>query len=305
MKKAILASAVFTLLCAGAPAALAQEGPPSEPPRYEAFTVPVVPPGGLPATPPGDQPDMQEAEDAAVAETAEPAPSSEKPRKNFLNLPPGWSGAVELGLSGSDGNTENFNMRAAFDLARKVGLGESALNLTYRYSAEGGDATANRFVASARHDQRFSATSKWRYFITGVYEFDEFQDWRHRLTLGNGLGYAFVEDDTTKLIGRVGIGASKRWGGADESWIPEGILGLDFEHKLSERTSVYATVNYLPDLSDFPQYRLNSTAGLKVVVDPELGLNLHAGFEDRYDSNPGPGSRRNDIDYFLMLGWKF
>ncbi|MBX3380699.1 MAG: DUF481 domain-containing protein [Phycisphaeraceae bacterium] len=293
MKKAIVAAAVSTSLFLGLPTAFAQESPPPEHPASE------------PATPPADQPAVQQAQDAAIAETTESTPQSEKPKKNFLNLPKGWSGAVELGLSGSDGNTENFNMRAGFDLARKIGLGSSALNLTYRHSAEGGDVTANRFVASARHDQRFSETSRWRYFISGVYEYDDFQDWRQRITLGNGLGYAFIEDENTTFIGRVGVGASRRWGGADEDWIPEGILGFDFEHKLSERTSVYAHLNYLPDLSQFTQYRLNTSAGIKIVVDPELGLNLHAGFEDRYDSNPGPGSQRNDIDYFLTLGWKF
>lgn len=297
MKKAHLCFVVFGLLAAVAPGAVAQED------KHAA-----APTSGQQTSEPAveaQQISEQQAADAAVASTGEGAAKAPQPKKNFLGLPEGWSGAVELGLSGSDGNTENFNMRAAFDLARKIGLASTALNLTYRHSAEGGDVTANRFVAGIRHDQRFSETSRWRYFISALYEYDDFQDWRHRLTLGTGLGYAFIEDDKTTLIGRVGAGASKRWGGADENWTPEGILGIDLDHKLSERTSIYAHVTYLPDISQLTQYRVNSSAGVKIAVDPELGLNLHAGFEDRYDSNPGPGSQRNDIDYFLMLGWKF
>lgn len=297
MKKVMTFLVFIGTLAVLAPRAIAQEEKPAAPATTEQPT--------SESQPVQQQIAEQQAEDAAIAETGEGEAKAPKPKKNFLGLPEGWSGAVELGLSGSDGNTENFNMRAAFDLARKIGLASTALNLTYRHSAEGGDVTANRFVAGLKHDQRFSETSRWRWFATALYEYDDFQDWRHRLTLGTGLGYAFIEDEKTTLIGRVGAGASKRWGGADESWTPEGILGIDLEHKLSERTSVYAHVTYLPDISQITQYRVNSSAGVKIAVDPELGLNLHAGFEDRYDSNPGPGSQRNDIDYFLMLGWKF
>ncbi|MBN8598540.1 MAG: DUF481 domain-containing protein [Planctomycetes bacterium] len=262
------------------------------------------------------------AEEAAIAEVAplaESAPatksvapaeerSGELPQKqkpNPLGLPEGWSGAVELGLSGSDGNTENFNMRAAMDLNRKVGLADSMLRLTYRRSADEGDVNANRFVADGRHVQRFSKTSRWSMFIAGTYEYDDFQDWRQRLTLNAGVGYAFVDSKETKLVGRVGAGANRRWGGADENWTPEGLFGATLEHKLTERTSIYAGVDFLPDISTSGEFRVNSRGGLKIVVDPELGLNLHIGFEDRYDSNPGPNSNPNDIDYFVLLGWKF
>jgi putative salt-induced outer membrane protein YdiY len=247
---------------------------------------------------------------AAVAEVAAPAdaasgqlPQTKKP--NPLGLPEGWSGALELGLNGSDGNTQNFNMRTALDLNRKVGLADSTLRLTYRRSAEGGDVNANRFVADGRHVQRFSETSPWSMFISGTYEYDDFQDWRQRLTLNAGVGYDFVDTRETKLTGRVGAGANRRWGGADENWTPEGLFGLMFEHKLSERTSVYGGVEVLPDISSSGEFRVNAKGGMKVIVDPELGLNLHIGFEDRYDSNPGPGSKANDVDYFVLLGWKF
>jgi len=252
----------------------------------------------------------QQSQNAAVAQVAEPAeatgsdaPPQKKP--NPLGLPEGWSGAIELGLSGSEGNSQNFNMRSALDLNRKVGLADSALRLTYRRSADGGEVSANRFVADARHVQRFSETSRWSMFVSGVYEYDDFQDWRQRLTLNAGVGFAFIDTKETKLVGRVGAGANRRWGGADENWTPDGLFGFTVEHKLSERTSVYGAVDYLPDISASGEFRVNSKGGLKILVDPQLNLNLHIGFEDRYDSNPGPGSDPNDLDYFVLLGWKF
>lgn len=262
-----------------------------------------------PAEQPAQQQAEQQAEAAAVAETtAPPATESSEAMKvpsNPLGLPQGWSGAIELGLSGSDGNTQNFNMRSALDLNRKVGLADSTLRLTYRRAADGGQVSANRFVADARHEQLLAEKSRWRYFLNGTYEYDDFQDWRQRLTLNAGVGYALIDTKQTQLIGRLGAGANKRWGGADENWTPEGLVGATFEHKFSERTSIYAGVVVLPDISTSGEFRVNSRGGVKITVDPQLGLNLHIGFEDRYDSNPGPGSNPNDIDYFVLLGWKF
>lgn len=254
---------------------------------------------------------QQQAESAAIAEVPDPIPAAQdeqlpaKKKPNPLGLPEGWTGALELGLSGSDGNTQNFNMRTALDLNRKVGLNDSTLRLTYRRAADGGQVSANRFVADAQHVYRFSETSRWSLFASGVYEYDDFQDWRQRLTLNAGLGYAFIDNKETKLVGRLGGGANRRWGGADENWTPEGLVGFTIAHKLSERTSVYGALDYLPDISTSGEFRINSKGGFKIIIDPELNLNLHLGFEDRYDSNPGPGSKANDIDYFVLLGWKF
>jgi hypothetical protein len=62
--------------------------------------------------------------------------------------------------------------------------------------------------------------------------------------------------------------------------------------------------DYLPSLDNFPDFRLDARAGYQIRVDPDSNLLLRAGVVDRYNSNPG-NRKRNDVEYFLMLGWEF
>jgi hypothetical protein len=90
-----------------------------------------------------------------------------------------------------------------------------------------------------------------------------------------------------------------------EGWTPEALAGVDFEHKLDERQSVFVSGEYLPSLSEIPGYRVNGKGGYKVVIDPSNKVTLEVGVADRYDSDPGAGRWRNDMEYFLTIGWEF
>lgn len=235
------------------------------------------------------------------------APLVETPRladdpKGFWS---GWKGGVELGLNGSDGNTEVFNFRAGANAERKTDLMVTTASAAYQRAMENSEVTKNRFELNGRNDWIFEKGSPWRYFVTAKYEYDDFQAWLHRVTLGNGIGYAFIENDTTFLLGRAGLGISREFVGGDNKWVPEGILGADFSHKLTERQKITASVDYLPSLSEFPDdYRVIAKAAWEIMVDPEVKMSLKIGVEDRYDSTPGD-KKRNDVDYFALLVWSF
>ncbi len=216
-----------------------------------------------------------------------------------------WTGGVEAGLNGSTGNTETFNLRAGAKAERKGEHWENKFDILYNRATDDGTTTKNRVEANLRNDYKFGGESRWRLFTTVKYEYDDFQDWNHRLSFGAGVGYALIQSERTLLVGRAGIGVRKEFGGSRNEWIPEGILGLDFEHKLTERQKLTATVDYLPSLDPWGPYRLNAKAAWEVLVDPESKLSLKIGAEDRYDSDPGADRKKNDLDYFAMLVWAF
>jgi putative salt-induced outer membrane protein YdiY len=231
------------------------------------------------------------------------APAAPPPPQTFLD---GWTGSVEAGLNGSTGNSEVLNARAAVTGERKTDLMITKASATYVRAQESGTTTKNRFELAARNDWIFEKGSPWRYFITGTYDYDDFQDWQHRITLGNGIGYAFIDDDTTLLVGRAGIGVRREFGGSNDDWTPEGIFGADLSHKLTERQKITASIDYYPSLEDFmDDYRIVTKAAWEVLVDPEIKMSLKVGAEHRYDNTPGPNTKRNDLDYFALLVWSF
>lgn len=238
-----------------------------------------------------------------------PQPEPEAP-ETVVPPPPtslleGWKGTVEFGLNGSSGNTERVNLRAGLGATRKTNKIETSLNFTYVWAKDEGDNTENRARVDLRNDWLLGDDSPWRAFLKGSFEFDEFQDWDTRLSVFGGLGYEFIDTSETFLLGRIGAGVTREFGGDDNDVMPEGLLGLDFRHALTERQQINATAEFLPDLDDVGQFRAIGRASYDILIDPEANLKLKIGVEDRYDSDPGDGYRRNDFDYFALIAWEF
>ncbi len=216
----------------------------------------------------------------------------------------GWKGTVEAGINGSAGNSEVFNLRIGVGAKRTTQKMETTVASTYTRATEGGTVTKNRWDGNVRNDWNLG-DSPWLIFAQGRLEYDDFQDWDWRLTVNGGVGYKFIKTKETTLIGRVGVGATKEFGGSNNAWIPEGLLGIDFSHQITERQKIFGLLEYYPSFKKFPQYRLLARVGYEILVDPSVNMFLKIGAEDRYDSNPGGGKKKNDVDYFLTLGWAF
>lgn len=217
----------------------------------------------------------------------------------------GWTGGFELGLNGSSGNTERLSFRAGANAGRTTDELDTKASVTYSYAKDEADVTDNMFVGNLRNDWLFPDESRWRIFADGTFEFDEFQEWDMRLSGSGGVGYELIDTEKTFLLGRIGIGLTREVGGSENAVVPEAVLGVDFEHQLTERQKITASADYHPELSDIGPYRVHSQAAWEILVDPEVNMSLKIGVDDRYDSSPGSGFNRNDLDYFAMLVWSF
>ncbi len=226
-----------------------------------------------------------------------------------LNPPPppkffeGWTGSVEAGITGTTGNSENFNFRIGLNAERLTEDMETRFDALYRYATQEGEDTVNRFETGIRNDWLFE-DSPWRLFVQGRYEYDEFQDWDHRISGFGGIGYEFIDNDTTTLVGRAGLGGAQTIGGADEEFTPEGLLGLDLTHQLTDNQKIAAGTEVFPALDPVGDYRVNSYADYTVTVNPDTNMFLKLGVKHRWDSDPG-NAKRSDLDYYLTLGWGF
>lgn len=220
----------------------------------------------------------------------------------------GWEGSVELGITGSAGNSETFNFRTGISLERMRPTMETRVGLLYKYSTDEGVESQNRFEASARNDW-LVPDSRWRYFVQGKYEFDEFQSWDSRISGFGGVGYEFIRPEdqpaNISLVGRAGVGGSQTIGGPDETFTPEGLLGLDFDWIIKDGQKFFVHTELFPSLDEFGDFRWITDVGYEILLSEENNLFLKLGAQDRYDSDPGGSAKRNDIDYYVTLGWKF
>lgn len=237
----------------------------------------------------------------AEAAAAVPPPIQEEAKLSFFQ---GWKSSVQAGINGADGNTENLSARIGFATARLTDEMESRFDLTYTYATSDGEKSASRGEANYRNDWLFK-DSPWGFFVQGKAEYDEFQDWDWRLSAFAGPSYTVVKNETTTFRLRAGAGISREFGGSENHIVPEALAGFDFAHKFTDRQSIFINYEYLPSLDDFPAYRMITKAGYEIVVDPTNNISLKLGAEDFYDSSPGEGRKRNDIQYFALIAWAF
>ncbi|MCW5767180.1 MAG: DUF481 domain-containing protein [Phycisphaeraceae bacterium] len=266
--------------------------------------VTILPSPDAPA-PESAQPEVSAPPEAPTEDSDAPAAAPEPAPAPKLSFWSGWKRSVDIGVIGSDGNSETFGARAALGAQRKTDHMETTVGLSYVYNTDNGEKTKSRGELTARNDWLFGKDSRWGFFAEGKIEYDEFQDWDWRLSGFVGPSYAFIRNDKTLLRGRVGAGGSYELGGDDNGFEPELLIGLDFEHAFNARNRIFASGEYLPSLSNFPDYRVNSKAGWETIIDEKSGMNLKLGVVDRYDSDPGEGIKKNDIEYFITLGWSF
>ncbi len=235
------------------------------------------PAGGAPATPTTEAP---------------PAP------------PPAWTWRLELGLNGSEGRTEKLDGRVNFLAQRRTDETRLALDANYRTATSRGDRTQNKFDAGAIHDWYWN-DSPWLAFVQGRFELDEFADYDQRYSAGGGVGYAFVRNDRTELVGRLGLGGAMEQGGPKDGDItPEGIAKLELSHRLTEITRLTGGAEYYPDLNRIGDYRAILNAAIETRLSATSPASLKFGvrqeFEDRH------GFTQDDLlEYFALFVVEF
>ena len=118
-----------------------------------------------------------------------------------------WDGSCELGFNGSEGNTETLNFRFGFDAKRKTDANVFDIDLDYHKKTADSQETANRMFFDGRYEWLYGE-SPWTSFVHQTTEYDEFKAYNVRVTLDTGIGYKFIDTDSTSLMGRFGSGAS-------------------------------------------------------------------------------------------------
>jgi hypothetical protein len=217
-------------------------------------------------------------------------------------VPSPWTGGIDLGISGSQGNTDTLTLRAGLDLRYDDPDDFAILNVLYILNQANQGDLENKAFALIRNEMPMDMGLAW--YAQGTVEYDASRTVYLRVASHSGLSYAILQDGTQLLKLRAGAGVDREWGGNSNDWVPEGQAGGDYEYKLSDKTRLTLSADYYPDLGDFAHYRLRFRASFDILLDPTYNAYLRLGAFDRYDSQPF-GSKRNDLEYFVTLQFRF
>ncbi len=263
---------------------------------------------------PADQPTQEAQLEAAKSTltdagyTVEPPAGEELPNPGLklgpVTLFEGWERRFEVAITGSEGNTDNLNARVALGGFYEDAERRWFVDLAYFTAQDNGDTTENEFYAQATRDWLLPE-KKHFYFLTGRYDWDEFQDWESRISGAGGIGYQFVKNDTWELLGRAGLGGNQTFGGTDDEFTPEALLGVGVLWNITDGQKLSFSNTYYPDLSDINEFRNLTRAEWEITIDAGRNLALKLGAENEYQSEPGGDAEKNDLKYYLALIWDF
>jgi putative salt-induced outer membrane protein YdiY len=257
----------------------------------EGPSVPVASPGGTVAP----------AGDVADADPAPLAPAD----PGFLDWK-SWNKSITFGLNGSSGNSDALSGHLTVGLDREIRRHKTRVDALYRASQRDGRNSENRLRLDVRHDWLPPEDGRWRWWVKGTYEFDEFQSWDHRASGHAGFGYEMLKESETTLVWRMGLGGSQTFGGEDDDFAPEALLtGVDFARQIKQDQRLVFGTELFFDLREAEDYRVNSSMNYEITIDRETGMILRTGVDHRFESEPGGQAERSDFNYFMSLGWRF
>jgi putative salt-induced outer membrane protein YdiY len=237
-----------------------------------------------------------------VIPTSELEPAAPPPAGLFgTPLLAGWKRAISAGLSGSDDTSEQVDINGQLTMAVDGEHSRQDFLASYFYSHTDGETKTNRALAKYEQDRSIAET-RFFYFGQAHYDYDQFQDWDHRISSAAGLGYELLERETVSLRGQLGGGFSQTFVG-EEDFTPEGLAGLEFEWNPSEDQHLALGTTYYPDLSELSEYRLLSSAGWTIQLQLIDGLGFKLGATHEYLSSSD--TNKNRLNYFANLTFSF
>ena len=207
-----------------------------------------------------------------------------------------WSGALDAGLSATRGNADTLVIGLGSQVARTTQrdkLSLHAASLFARNSTSGVSVTtAEAIRGGARYDRNIN-DRLFGFALTDL-ERDKFQQLDLRLVFGGGLGYHARKTERMRLdLFAGGSYNREKFSTGLTRNSAEALVGEELSYKLSESTTLAQRAVLSPNLSEFGEYRFAFDLTGVTRLTRQLGLQVTV--SDRYQSNPQPGIKKNDL----------
>jgi putative salt-induced outer membrane protein len=204
-----------------------------------------------------------------------------------------WTGKGEAGMAIANGNSDTRTANARVAAAHKSGSSENSFFVGGLYVRNEGETTARRWEAGAQTRQNFRGNNFW--YGGARYEEDRFSGFDHQGLVTTGIGRRFIENDTTKLIGQIGVGY-KFWESletllepADKDSSATGVASVEFEHKLTGTTTLFNRFGgEFTSNNNFLQNEL----GVAVKMTDRIALAV--AYAVRHNTDPPDGFEKTD-----------
>ncbi len=214
-----------------------------------------------------------------------------------------WQRRIGVSLVGSSGTSENYTFRQSLNLKYEDDKTRWNSTSVYLLSSDENETSEQKAYTTLTRDWLL-LDSKYFYFSSSNFYWDEFKDWDYRFAQFGGTGYQFIKNEKWDALGRLGLGVKRTVGsGSNEETTIEGLLGFEIGRDIKDRHSIKGTNIFYPNLTNTGEYRNVSTLNWNIKFDYISGLGLNVGLRNEYDSNES--GKKYDFDYYVSITWDF
>ena len=132
---------------------------------------------------------------------------------------------------------------------------------------------------------------------------DTVADIDYRISTSPGLGYYFVKNATTSLRAEIGPGYIYEQDKSGHQSYMTLRLAERFDHKISERSKIWQSIEFLPQVDKFSNYIINGEIGLDTAINAHFSQRTY--LQDTYHSEPAAGRLKNDAKLVAAIAYKF
>ena len=216
-----------------------------------------------------------------------------------------WEGSASLGLSLTSGNSETFGVNGAVTAERTAEKSKLLLGAQGNYGRteiEEEDITTTEDAKAYGQFNR-TITDRFYWLVASSIEYDKMAAIDYRWTVAPGLGAYLIKTDNTSLGVDVGPAYIRQKLADEEKDSANLRVGDRFDHNLTETAKIWQSAEYLADFEDFEAYLLNAEVGVEAALMGDLSLRVV--LQDKYNSTPPEGLKKNDIALITALVYKF
>jgi putative salt-induced outer membrane protein YdiY len=238
-----------------------------------------------------------------------------------INVPkeaPKWTGSIKVSALWTDGNTDERSVGAYFDAVRRTEQDRTSLDASWEYGEDKqNDPAAPGYREWSLSQRRVGGGAKYDYFL-GKESYvlgqvralaDTLADLDLRLTAGAGLGYTWVDNETTTFLTEVGpsyVSEDYRSGApSQENWALR--VSYKLTHAFSDKTKLVHGVEAYPSLEDEEDIYLTMKTELVTSLTESMVASIAHVLD--YDATPSTSPAREfdklDNRVMLSVGWKF
>ena len=208
--------------------------------------------------------------------------------------PPSVQFTGDLGFVNTAGNSEvttlNLGERLTYTGAAGWVLGEF---FNVIYGETDGEESTSLWKAGVRVDREI--TPRLSLFGLGGWERNKFAGISRRFEEALGLAYKVLTGEKSFLDFEAGVSLNQQRstlaGVAENNFVAGRAAGL-YRYTFSESAFLTQLVEFLPNLEESDDYRLNTETALVAALSKQIALKL--GYVVRYDNLPEPGFKETD-----------